>query len=82
MGFDLAGDEAAYAAAPHRRAFEIAAEGGLGITVHAGEAAGAASVAEAVYLCHANRLGHGTRLYEDPALQATCGTGASWSRPT
>ena len=69
VGFDLAGGEAGRPAAPHRRAFEIAAEGGLGITVHAGEAAGAASVAEAVFVCRANRLGHGTRLYEDQALQ-------------
>lgn len=69
VGFDLAGGEAGHPAAPHRRAFEIAAEGGLGITVHAGEAAGPASVAEAVYVCRANRLGHGTRLFEDQALQ-------------
>jgi adenosine deaminase len=69
VGFDIAGGEAGWPAGPHRRAFEIAAEGGLGITVHAGEAAGADSVAEAVHRCRANRLGHGTRLYEDPALQ-------------
>jgi adenosine deaminase len=37
--------------------------------VHAGEAAGAQSIAEAVYQCHANRIGHGTRLYESPELQ-------------
>jgi adenosine deaminase len=69
VGFDIAGGEAGRPAGGHARAFEIAAEGGLGITVHAGEAAGAASVAEAVYRCRANRLGHGTRLYEDPALE-------------
>ena len=69
VGFDIAGGEAGWPAAPHYRAFEIAAEGGLGITVHAGEGAGADSVVEAVYRCRANRLGHGTRLYEDPALQ-------------
>jgi adenosine deaminase len=69
VGFDLAGGEATRPATPHLRAFEIAAEGGLGITVHAGEAAGAPSVAEAVYRCRANRLGHGTRLWEHRALQ-------------
>jgi adenosine deaminase len=69
VGFDLAGPEATHAAAPHHRACEIAAEGGLGVTVHAGEAAGARSVAEAVHRCRANRLGHGTRLWEDAALQ-------------
>jgi len=69
VGFDIAGGEAGWPAAPHHRAFDIAAEGGLGITVHAGEGAGADSVVEAVHRCRANRLGHGTRLHEDPALQ-------------
>jgi adenosine deaminase len=69
VGFDIAGGEAGWPAGPHRRSFEIAAEGGLGITVHAGEAAGPESVAEAVHRCRANRLGHGTRLYQDRALQ-------------
>jgi len=69
VGFDIAGGEAGWPAAPHHRAFDIAAEGGLGITVHAGEGAGADSVVEAVHRCRANRLGHGTRLYEDPVLQ-------------
>jgi adenosine deaminase len=70
VGFDLAGPEAGRPPQIHRAAFELAARGGLGITVHAGEAAGAASVAEAVHSCHANRIGHGTRLFEDPGLQA------------
>ena len=30
---------------------------------------GAASIAEAVHRCHADRIGHGTRLYEDPVLR-------------
>ena len=70
VGFDIAGGEAGQPAAPHRTAFEIAARGGLGITVHAGEAAGAQSIAEAVYECRADRIGHGTRLGEDPTLLA------------
>jgi len=69
VGFDLAGGEHGRPPGPHARAFAIAAEGGLGLTVHAGEAAGAESVREAVYLCGANRIGHGTRLFEDPGLQ-------------
>lgn len=68
VGFDIAGGEAGHAAGPHRHAFDIAARGGLGITVHAGEAAGPESVAEAIFLCHAQRIGHGTRLLEDPVL--------------
>jgi adenosine deaminase len=69
MGFDLAGGEQGRPPGAHRAAFDAALAGGLGITVHAGEAAGAASVAEAIRLCHANRIGHGTRLAEDQGLQ-------------
>jgi adenosine deaminase len=70
VGFDLAGGEAGRPPGRHAEAFDIAQAGYLGITVHAGEAAGPASIAEAVLRCHANRLGHGTRLHEDPALEA------------
>jgi len=69
VAFDLAGGEAGRPPAVHQAAFDIAAEGNLGITIHAGEAAGAASIAEAVHRCHADRIGHGTRLYEDPVLR-------------
>jgi len=69
VGFDLAGGEHGRPPGLHRDAFDAAVAGGLGITVHAGEAAGPASVADAILSCHANRIGHGTRLAEDPALQ-------------
>jgi adenosine deaminase len=68
VAFDLAGGEAGRPAGMHGAAFDAALEGNLGITVHAGEAAGAASIADAIRRCHAHRIGHGTRLYEDPAL--------------
>jgi adenosine deaminase len=68
VAFDLAGSEAGRPPGIHKPAFDAAARGCLGITVHAGEAAGAESVAEAVHLCHANRIGHGTRLKESNAL--------------
>ena len=69
VGFDLAGGEAGRPARLHGEAFDIALAGNLGITVHAGEAAGAESVAEAIRRCHAVRIGHGTRIFEDPELQ-------------
>ncbi|HLS48253.1 MAG TPA: adenosine deaminase [Gemmatimonadales bacterium] len=69
VGFDLAGGEAGRPAGVHAEAFDIAAEGGLLVTVHAGEAAGPESIADAVHRCHAQRIGHGTRLYEDPLLR-------------
>ena len=69
VAFDLAGGEAGRPAGNHRAAFDVATQGLLGVTVHAGEAAGAESIAEAVHLCHADRIGHGTRLYESPQLR-------------
>lgn len=70
VAFDLAGGEAGNPPERHREAFDIAARGGLGVTVHAGEAAGWESIFEAIHSCHAVRLGHGTRLYENPELLA------------
>jgi adenosine deaminase len=70
VAFDLAGGETGRPAGAHRAAFDTAAEGLLGITVHAGEAAGAESIADALHHCHADRIGHGTRLFEDARLQA------------
>jgi adenosine deaminase len=70
VAFDLAGGEAGRMPGAHGEAFDIAVKGGLGITVHAGEAAGPESIAEAIHRCHAERIGHGTRLFEDPELEA------------
>lgn len=69
VAFDLAGGESGRPPTAHQAAFDLAADGCLGITVHAGEAAGAASIADAVHRCHADRIGHGTRLHEDPVLR-------------
>ena len=68
VAFDLAGGEAGNPATAHAKAFRIAREANLNITIHAGEAAGAESIAEALHGCGAHRIGHGTHLYEDPAL--------------
>lgn len=69
VAFDLAGGEAGRPPGVHGEAFDIAAQGLLRVTVHAGEAWGPASIAEAIHRCHAERIGHGTRLHEKPALQ-------------
>jgi adenosine deaminase len=70
VGFDLAGDEARFPAALHREAFAIARAGGLGITVHAGEAGGPAEVAYAVRELQASRIGHGVHSIADPTTMA------------
>jgi adenosine deaminase len=49
-------------------AFAIARAGGLHTVAHAGEAAGAASVRGAVETLGAERIGHGVRALEDPAV--------------
>ncbi|MCL2012254.1 MAG: adenosine deaminase [Cystobacterineae bacterium] len=69
VAFDLAGGEAQFPGAPHKLAFERAAKAGLGVTVHAGEAAGADSVREALHMLKAQRLGHGVRLAEELTLE-------------
>jgi adenosine deaminase len=68
VGFDLAGGEKGNPAARHAEAFRYAREHDLAVTVHAGEGDGAESVREAIHACGANRIGHGTRLIEDPDL--------------
>ena len=68
VAFDLAGGEKGHPAARHVAAFRYAREHNLAVTVHAGEGDGAESVREAVHICGANRIGHGTRLIEDPEL--------------
>jgi adenosine deaminase len=70
VAFDLAGPEAAFPAAAHAAAFAYAREHDLAVTVHAGEGAGAESVRQAIHLCGAHRIGHGTRLHEDDRLTA------------
>jgi len=67
---DVAGDEAGYPLAPHVPAFAHVREAGLGITVHAGEAAGPENVREALDSTGTRRIGHGVRSVEDPALVA------------
>lgn len=69
-GVDLAGNEAGYAADLFRPAFRAVRDAGLHVTVHAGEAAGPESVRAAVRELGAERIGHGVRSAEDPALMA------------
>lgn len=68
VAFDLAGPEDGYPPSAHREACRRAQEGGLHLTLHAGEAAGVASIADAVG-CGAERLGHGIRLIEDMTVR-------------
>lgn len=68
VAFDLAGAEAGHPPDAHVDAFRAAGEGGLRLTCHAGEAAGADYVRAALNVCGAERIGHGVRSGEDPDL--------------
>ncbi len=68
IGIGLGGDEANFPAAMYVDAFDYARFHGLHAVAHAGEAAGAESVRDAVELLHAERIGHGVRALEDPAV--------------
>jgi len=72
VGFDLAGPEDGFPPEPHAPACRIARSGGLHLTIHAGEAAGPRSVAAALDVCGAERIGHGIRLADqiDPETMA------------
>lgn len=65
VGFDIAGPEDGFPASDHRAAFDLLAENFMPVTVHAGEAAGLASIRSALLDGRALRLGHGVRLVSD-----------------
>jgi aminodeoxyfutalosine deaminase len=64
----LGGLEADFPPEPYARFFEQAKAEGLGSVPHAGEVAGPESIRGALEALHADRLRHGIRAVEDPAL--------------
>ena len=68
-GFDLAGYEAAHPDPTiHAEAFEVARDGGLGLTVHTGELLDAAPLVWRALELQPNRIAHGACAANDPAL--------------
>ena len=71
VGIDLAGGPAPghrFGLRDYAPAFTRARDLGLGRTVHAGEGRPAAEIGEAIVYLHAQRIGHGTTLLEDPTV--------------
>ncbi|MBA3968949.1 MAG: adenosine deaminase [Gemmatimonadetes bacterium] len=68
VAFDLAGAEYNYPAKKHKEAFFMVINKNMAATIHAGEAYGPESIHQALHYCKAHRIGHGTRLFEDPDL--------------
>ena len=69
-GVGIGGDETAVPAKDFAAAFSRARRLGLRTTVHAGEGGGPESVRDALFWLRPDRLGHGVRAAEDPALLA------------
>ncbi len=70
VAIDVAGSprpEHRWRLADYAPAFERARRLGIGRTVHAGEGRPAREIRDAVELLHAQRIGHGTTLLDDPA---------------
>jgi adenosine deaminase len=68
VGFDLAGAEEGHPARQHREAVQLILDNNVNVTIHAGEAYGPDSIAQAVHKCGAHRIGHGVRLRENGDL--------------
>jgi adenosine deaminase len=70
VGFGLSNDERRGTTADFAPAFKIAERAGLSLMPHGGELLGPASIRTVLDDLHADRLGHGIRSVEDPALLA------------
>jgi adenosine deaminase len=68
VGFDLAGAEEGNPPRHHRAALQLILDNNVNLTIHAGEAFGPESIAQAVHVCGAHRIGHGVRLRENGDL--------------
>lgn len=62
VAIDLAGPEEECFANKYKRAIELARSYGYNITIHAGEAASALNVIDAINILKAQRIGHGVRI--------------------
>ncbi|MBK7399482.1 MAG: adenosine deaminase [Myxococcales bacterium] len=68
VAYDLAGAEYDHPAKHHKAAFQLVRDNNINCTIHAGEAYGPESIAQAIHICGAHRIGHGCRLREDGDL--------------
>jgi aminodeoxyfutalosine deaminase len=70
VALGLSGSESRFPSEPFREHFATAAREGLHCVAHAGEHAGPESIRSVLEVCGAERIGHGVRAVEDPALVA------------
>jgi adenosine deaminase len=85
VGFDIAGAEDGFGPERYPEVWRYLADQNFPTTIHAGEAAGRSSIAQAVHLGQTDRIGHGVRIMEDITLSehdrtAQLGPLAHWVR--
>ena len=68
VAFDLAGSEYGYPASAHQDAYDYVHSHFMKKTVHAGEAYGPESIFQAITKIHADRIGHGLRLFRSDMI--------------
>lgn len=68
IGIGLGGNEQKFPAQEYAPVYREAKKRGFRLTAHAGEAAGADSIWASINTLQVERIGHGTRAYEDPHL--------------
>lgn len=68
VGIGIGGSEHEFPCAPFKGLYEAARSMGFHTNAHAGEAAGAQSIWDAVRELRVERIGHGTRAWQDPEL--------------
>lgn len=74
VGFDVSGhnpDDGSFKVDTFVKAFEIAREGGLGLTFHTGEVTGADEMWQVINKINPDRIGHGVRCVDDEKLMKT-----------
>ena len=64
VGFDLAGPEHGYPPKQFESVLSLVFSSFIPVTIHAGEAYGAKSIADAIVYLNARRIGHATNLFE------------------
>jgi adenosine deaminase len=68
VGIGIGGSEHAFPPAPFKGLYEKARSMGFHTNAHAGEAAGPQSIWDAIRELNVERIGHGTRAWQDPEL--------------
>lgn len=74
IGIGIGGSEKYFPCRIFKDVYDKARQMGFHTTAHAGEVCGAESVRDALEVLKVERIGHGTRAHEDPALVEKIGT--------